>query len=73
MSRFRIWARTGDRVPQIPDGQSSAAGRDVALGSGWVDVFATGTGATPTTRWPHRPSTPRCWSSRRRDSLSSAR
>lgn len=36
-------------VPQIPDGQSSATGRDIALGTGSLDVSATRTGSTLTT------------------------
>ena len=37
-------------VPQIPDGQSSVAGRDIRLGTGSVDVAATRTPTRLTTR-----------------------
>jgi hypothetical protein len=36
-------------VPQIPDGQSTAAGTDIRLGTGSVDVWAGRTGSTLTT------------------------
>ncbi|HEX6675858.1 MAG TPA: glycogen debranching protein [Actinomycetes bacterium] len=37
-------------VPQVPDGQSSVRGRDIRLGRGSVDVFASHNGDTYTTR-----------------------
>src|SRR5205814_5965942 len=36
-------------VPQVPDGQSSVAGRDIRLGTGSVDVAATRTPTRLTT------------------------
>src|SRR2546430_16661032 len=43
-------------VPQIPDGQSSVAGRDIRLGTGSVDVAATPTPPPLTPRGTPHPA-----------------